>query len=192
MFSLSSSEKEKDYLVFQQNALMPLCNRAHYKVQAKLLSLKHLQQPRIRGWEGSWDKAEQGRAVLPQGSAPGLFWALGAAAPCPTHKAETSDLSPEHVTHGIKQFISQNVETALGLCFPCFPLSPDPASSDAQISGGVLLLIWEQLDLLFNFYFKWHAWKTLQASTPMCTQSSENVAFKGFLCISQFLSGHKF
>lgn len=93
MFSLSTSEKEKDHLVFQQNALMPLCNRAHYEVQIKLFSLKHLLHPRIRGWAGNW-----GREQLPVWggqSSPGArvhnLGVLGSGNSCPTSHTQGRD-----------------------------------------------------------------------------------------------------
>lgn len=42
--------------------------------------------------------------------------------------------------HVIKQRISNNLEIALGWCFPCLPLSLNSASNSAQMEDGVFSL----------------------------------------------------
>lgn len=49
-FSLSAFEKAKDYLVFQQNASMQLCHRAHHNLQTELFTLC---SPELDTWKGT-------------------------------------------------------------------------------------------------------------------------------------------
>jgi len=75
----------------------------------------------------------------------GLYKELPSALVWYAHKAGTLDISTEDFIRLIKQFISHNLEIAWGLCFHCLPLSLNPASNDAQIKIGALLLIFKNL-----------------------------------------------
>lgn len=110
---------------------MQLCNRAHHNLQIQLFTLKHLLHPGTRYLEGNTGKtalpnvkwAEQ---LLVPVSCPGYITCsvlgLCKQLPCAlmwhTHKTGTLDIPTEGFIHVIKQFISHNMEIALGLCFP--------------------------------------------------------------------------